>query len=272
MAEAYQLPNLERLGYHESPPPFINGLLQNREASIVLSQSDFRELIQIADSRTPKLLIDQMNRQIDTSGFVSELIGRCTTQEEVLSELGDIALEVLLKLQQEPQTLQDNVHNLLIAKPDTQVDYNAFLWLDKQHGKIMDELAQKRTPEANLFRKRGEDMIKQTPNTDVIYIPTYSSQPVLNQFSDAYLCHVVAIQRYMHIPKLPEENRKTLEQLTPTVFKRETNIPDHPSDTIVGFMQQFRKAGDPLARALAQKLKDKTILQEFAEQHIDRLP
>ncbi len=272
MAEAYQLPTLERLGYHESPPPFINGLIQNREACVVFSQSDFHELVQTADARTSKLLADQMNRQIDTTGFVSEFIGRCTTPEEVQSELGDIALKVLLKLQQESPELQDDVHRLLIATPTTPIEYGAFLWLDKQHGEIMDDLAQKRTPEAELFRKRTEYKIKQTPNTDVMYIPEYSTPPIYAYHSDVNLCHLVTIQRFIHIPSLPVENRELLEQLTPTVFKRETDTPDHSPNTIIGFMQQFRKAGDPLARALAQKLKEKTEWQRFAEDHIDHLP
>jgi hypothetical protein len=214
-----------------------------------------------------------MTRQIDTTGFVPEFIGRCTSPEEVQSELDDIALRVLLALQQNPQELQYEVRNLLIAKPDGgAISHEAFLWLDRQHEQIMDELAAQRTEEAEQFRKRTNEAIKQAKNTDVLYTPEYSANPIFAKYYDGNSCHVLRVTRHVRIPTLPEENRKILELLTPKVFKREENTPDRPPATVVGFMQQFRKAGDPLARALAETLKEKGVMQQYAEEQVDFTP
>lgn len=258
IAELDHVPNLEQLGYHENPPPFINALLKTHHQFLIFPDK-FGDIINYADERMELLLLDQMNRQIDGTGFVSEFIGRCGTPEEIQAEFDTIADRILTHLHQESSELQDDVTRTLASKEYCSID--ALRWLDEQHGTVVKDLKEIRTPEAELFRQRNLDAIRSAQSPKIVYVPII--WPVDR--------HLIEVKRYTNIPLLPDENRRLLEQLTPIFFNRQKNYPDQDPRTNVGFMQQFRKAGDPVARILANKFEELINLEAYAD-HVLSLP
>lgn len=126
------------------------------------------------------------------------------------------------------------------------------MWLDEEHKRVVDDLKEKRTPDAEAFRQRNIDAIQRLQNKQIFYIPTC--------WQDR---KVISVTRLINAPPLPEENRRLLEELTPAVFKRQSKLEDQDPSTLIGFMQEFRKAGDPLARSMATILKERVNLEDY---------
>lgn len=101
VAELYRKLDLERSGYKEAPPPFINGLIA-ANSSISISKEQFRDIVITADRYQEQLYLDTMNRQVDTTGFVSAFIGICQTPEEVQASLDQIAHTTLERIHKAP--------------------------------------------------------------------------------------------------------------------------------------------------------------------------
>jgi hypothetical protein len=250
-AELERMPNLEQLGYKEAPPPFINGLL-NTNRNISITKEQFKDIVITADRFQEQLYLDAMNRQIDVTGFVSAFVGICQSPEEVQARLDEIAYKTLTNMHQEPTQLQKDVAMTLKEKDYCNIE--ALLWIDRQHKRVVDELKAIRAPEAEAFRQRNIDAIQNIPNKQILYVPTYWESRNVNK-----------VTRFINAPPLPEVNRRILEHLTPVFFKRQWSLEDQDPNTLIGFMQQFRKAGDPLARSMANMLKEKLKLEEYAE-------
>ncbi len=250
IAERESAPRFERLGYIEKSSPYINPLLRNND-NILIFPEKFGDIINQADRFEEVTLLDQMNRQTDVTGFVSEFVGRCTTPEEVQAELDAIADRVLHHLANEPKKLQNNVTKTLTTTSFCTLD--ALKWLDIQHGELVKELKAIRAPEAEQFRQRNIEAIRKTNNTTIIYVPTYWS-------GDR---HLTEVTRYIHIPQLPKENQQILNQLTPIFFNRNQGFLEKNPTLNIKFIREFRKSGDALTRILAQNLEESAQLEAY---------
>jgi|GEM_PF-6520093 len=251
VAETAQLPSLERLGYHESLPPFVNGLLHSNP-DVFVGKIDFENIVTAADRLATTSFLDHINRTVDTTGMIHSFIGRYQTPEEVQARLDTIATTIQNQLKEEPIEFQENVYKTLEAKDFCDID--AFLWLDKKHGELAQQLNELQTPEAKAFQQRNIDVVNAMPKNDIMYLPTYWQNTRLT-----------GVTEYMVIPNMPEENRRALEQITPIFFKRDYHYPDQDPHTPVGFMQQFRKSGHPMARAMAHFLQEQKRMNVYAE-------
>ena len=251
VAETAQLPSFERLGYHESPPPFVNGLLHSNP-DVFVSKTDFENIIATADRLSVTSHLDHINRTIDTTGMIHSFIQHYQTSDGVQMQLDTIATNIQNQLKEEPEELQANVYKTLEAKDFCDID--ALLWLDKKHGELAQQLNMLQTPEAKAFQQRNIDVINAMPKNEIIYIPTYWQN-----------MRLTGVTQYIHVPKMPEENIEALEKITPIFFKRDKHYPDQDPRTPVGFMQQFRKAGHPLARGMARFLQEQKKMNAYAD-------
>lgn len=249
--ETVQLPFYERLGYREINPPFVYGLLHSNP-DVFVGKTNFENMVISADRLNITSLLDAMNGDHETTRMIHSFIGLCHTPEEVQAQLDEIAMHIQTQLKEEPIELQENVYRTLKSKDFCDVD--ALLWLDKKHGELARQLNDLQTPEAKAFQQRNIDVIHRMPKNDIIYIPTYWQNMRLTD-----------VTQYMIVPKMPEENIQILRQITPVFFKRESDYPDQDPSTQVGFMQQFRKAGHPLARGMATFLQEQKRMTAYAE-------
>ena len=250
VAETAQLPSLERLGYRESLPPFLNGMLHSNP-DVFVGKNDFEDIIISADRLNVTLLLDSMNSR-ETTRMIHSFIGLYDTPEEVQAQLDSIAVNIQNQLEEEPTELQENVYRTLKAKDFCDVD--ALLWLDKKHGELAQQLNELQKPEAKAFQQRNLDVISRMPKNDIMYLPTYWQNKRLT-----------GVTQYIVVPNMPEENIQALDKITPIFFKRDYHYPDQDPKTPVGFMQQFRKAGHPLARSIAHFLQNQKRMDTYRE-------
>lgn len=258
--ECGRQPELADIGYISDPPPFVNQLIEHGRTTPI-SPEEVRHIITEADQFQTVANLDTMNRQIDLTGFVPEFIGRCQTADQVLDELIRLGSQVKSAIHQEPEQLQKEIFDALQGAKCTP---EALLWLDEQHGSIMKSLKEQRTPEAEDFRQRNIDALEKQKVSDIFYEPVfYQSSSLVPQEK-----RLTAINRHTHVPQLPGRNRDILENLTPMQCKRELEayykgIID--TESPIGIMLELRKAGTPLARALAQHLRERRSLEEQFE-------
>ena len=251
IAELAQLPSFERLGYHESPPPFVNGLLHSNP-DVFVGKTDFENMVITADRLTTTSYLDYINRSVDTTGMIHSFVGRYQTTEEVQARLDSIAASIQNRLKEEPEKLQTNVYKALESKDVCDID--AFLWLDQKHAELAQQLNELQTPEAKAFQQQNIEIINRMPKTDIMYLPTYWQN-----------FRLTGVTQYMTVPKMSEENIQILKRITPVFFQRELNYEDQDPHTPVGFMQQFRKSGHPMARAMARFLKEQQNMNTYRE-------
>ena len=251
VVETAQLPYLERLGYRESSPPFVNGLLHSNP-DVFVDRTAFDNMITVADRFNITAHLDDINGDIETTRMIHSFIGLYQTPEEVQARLDEIATTIQNQLKVEPIELQENVYRTLKEKDFCDID--ALLWLDKQHGELAQQLNDLQTPEAKAFQQRNIDVINAMPNKDIMYLPTYWQNTRLT-----------GVTQYMSVPKMPEENIQALAKITPIFFKRDYHYPDQDPKTAVGFIQQFRKSGHQLTRRMAQFLQEQKKMNAYAD-------
>lgn len=253
--------NNEELRRIEAPPSFINELLQ-AYPDAVIDEPIFEGIRTQAKAYNFQLQLDQMNGEVDRTRFVSEFAGICHSSDEVQEKLDAIAYEELEKLHENPQLRKEVFATL--AKETCTMD--ALLWLDEEHGKVTQQLRNSRHPEAEAFKERNVEAIRQA-ETEAQKPPSllyavFKVEPPRKQTPEVLVVptydhgKLTAIKRNIFVPYLPAKNRELLLRLTPLCFQRDLTSGEQDPTTLTGFMSHFRKAGDPLVRATAHVIRD----------------
>lgn len=288
----------------DRPVPLGNNLLETISQAIITPEA-YEEIVKtIPPDAATKKLLDVMNRsgdevtgfEGDTTGLVSEYIGRCSTSQEVEKQLIDSGKELLAFLTQQDKEVPNEVAAALRGQSCT---VRALLVIDDMNRLLATHLKSERRTAVEEYRQRNLDAIAQedrehqerertrnemehgrfTLNTSGIYPGIRSDPPGVSYIPRFVGNRLVEIAEHIVVPKLPPENIEILRRLTPKMFRRGYQVPKQqgPLDA-AEVMELVRKGGDPVARGIAEWFREfernaQNILREQSlRENIDRQP